>query len=98
MGPRCYIHCMINQVTLELGEPQNKYRFFWPRMNKDMEQYVKECGQCMARKTLPQRSAYIMSSGPLYLVCINFLSIEVTGSLELLTLPCHGEAVELACV
>lgn len=48
-------------------------------MNKDVEQYVKECGICIAMKSLPQRSAYmnsITSKGPLDLVCIDFLSIE----------------------
>lgn len=38
-----------------------------------------KCGRCIARKTLPQRSAYlshITSSGQMDLVCIDFLSIE----------------------
>lgn len=54
-------------------------RFFWPRMSNDVEQYIKTCGRCVVRKTLPQRAAplnQIMSSGPLDLVCIDFLQIE----------------------
>uniref|UniRef100_A0A8C1GXL0 Gypsy retrotransposon integrase-like protein 1 n=1 Tax=Cyprinus carpio TaxID=7962 RepID=A0A8C1GXL0_CYPCA len=54
-------------------------RFYWPKMTQDVELYVRNCGRCIARKTLPQRSAplkHITSSGPLDLVCIDFLSIE----------------------
>ncbi|KAG1932770.1 interleukin-1 receptor accessory protein-like 1-A [Pimephales promelas] len=54
-------------------------RFYWPKMNQDIEQYVKTCGRCVARKTLPQRSSplnRITSSGPLDLECMDFLSIE----------------------
>lgn len=40
---------------------------------------MKNCGRCIVRKTLPQKSAYlnhITSSGPMDLVCIDFLSVE----------------------
>ena len=56
-----------------------KERFYWPRMTTEIENYVKNCGRCIARKTLPQRAAplgQITSTGPLDLVCIDFLSIE----------------------
>ncbi|RXN30197.1 Retrovirus-related Pol polyprotein from transposon 297 [Labeo rohita] len=56
-----------------------KKRFYWPKMTNDIEQYVKNCGRCVARKTLPQRSSplhQITSHGPLDLVCIDFLSME----------------------
>ncbi len=56
-----------------------KDRFYWPRMAFEITQYVKTCGRCVARKTLPQRVAplqHITSKGPLDLVCIDFLSIE----------------------
>lgn len=32
-----------------------KDRFYWPKMTNDIELYVKNCGRCIARKTLPQR-------------------------------------------
>lgn len=54
-------------------------RFFWPRMKLDVEAYCKTCERCIKRKTLPQRAAplsHIHSSGPMDLVCIDFLSIE----------------------
>ena len=54
-------------------------RFFWPKMADDIAHYIKNCGRCVARKTLPGRAAplnQLTSSGPLELVCIDFLSIE----------------------
>ncbi len=56
-----------------------KDRFYWPRMSQHVEQYVKNCGRCIARKTLPKKVAplnHITSSGPFDLVCIDFLSLE----------------------
>lgn len=56
-----------------------KDRFYWPRMSANIADYIKNCGRCVARKTLPHRAAplnQITSSGPLDLVCIDFLSIE----------------------
>lgn len=50
-------------------------RFYWPKMGAEVEQYVKNCGRCVARKTPPQRAAplnQITSKGPLDLVCIDF--------------------------
>lgn len=44
-----------------------------------VEQYVKMCGKCISRKRFPQHSAalnQITSTGPLDLVCIDFLQIE----------------------
>lgn len=54
-------------------------RFFWPKMAKEIAHYIKNCGRCVVRKTLAGRMAplnQITSSGPLELVCIDFLSIE----------------------
>ncbi|XP_076830977.1 uncharacterized protein LOC143476602 [Brachyhypopomus gauderio] len=54
-------------------------RFYWPKMTADAEHYVKDCGECVLRKTPCKRAAplhQIMSSGPMDLVCIDFLSLE----------------------
>lgn len=54
-------------------------RFFWPRMKLDVEKYCKSCERCIKSKTLLQRAAplsHMHSSGPLDLVCIDFLTIE----------------------
>lgn len=48
-----------------------KDRFYWPRMAFEITQYIKNCGRCVARKTVPQRAALlqqITSTGPLDLV------------------------------
>ncbi|XP_041837251.1 uncharacterized protein LOC121637270 [Melanotaenia boesemani] len=71
-----------------------KDRFYWPKMASDISQYIKDCGRCVARKTLPHRAACLKqmtSSGPLDLVCIDFLSIEpdATGITNVLVVTDH---------
>lgn len=54
-------------------------RFYWPKMSLDVQEYVKNCGACITRKSPCQRAAplhQIRSSGPMDLVCIDFLSVE----------------------
>lgn len=54
-------------------------RFFWPRMFFDVEEYIKNCGECVTYKTPVQRAAplhQIISHGPMDLVCMDFLSME----------------------
>uniref|UniRef100_A0A8C6M8E9 Gypsy retrotransposon integrase-like protein 1 n=1 Tax=Nothobranchius furzeri TaxID=105023 RepID=A0A8C6M8E9_NOTFU len=54
-------------------------RFFWPRMAMHVEQYIKNCGECILRKTPYKRAAplhQIVSTGPMDLVYIDFLSVE----------------------
>lgn len=54
-------------------------RFFWLKLGSDVEQYIKNCGKCITRKTPCQRAAtlhHITSNGPMDLVCIDFLSME----------------------
>lgn len=56
-----------------------KDRFYWPQMAAKVKRYIKTCGRCIARKTLPQRASplnQITSKAPLDLVCIDFLQIE----------------------
>ncbi len=54
-------------------------RFFWPRMSMQVEEYIKNCGECVTHKTPIQRTAplhQIVSHGPMDLVCMDFLSME----------------------
>lgn len=54
-------------------------RFYWPRMAADVENEVKTCNRCVRRKTLPERAAplvNILTTRPLELVCMDYLSIE----------------------
>ncbi|MGH0116826.1 UNVERIFIED_CONTAM: hypothetical protein FKN15_019215 [Acipenser sinensis] len=58
---------------------QVRQRFYWPHQRKDIEIYCKNCLRCIARKTLPKKSAplvNIQSQGPMELVCMDFLSLE----------------------
>ena len=54
-------------------------RFFWPGFESDVENKVKTCERCIKRKTFPKPSAElvsIVSTQPMELVCIDFLSLE----------------------
>ncbi len=75
----CSLHDDSGHLGVERTAELLKDRFYWPRMSQHVEQYVKNCGRCIARKTLPKKVAplnHITSSGPFDLVCIDFLSIE----------------------
>ena len=54
-------------------------RFDWPGLELDVVNKVRTCEKCIKRKTIPAPSAElvnIISSQPMELVCINFLSLE----------------------
>ncbi len=53
-------------------------RFFWPGMFKSMETYVTACGRCIRRKGVSAMAPLvnIVTSEPLELVCIDYLSLE----------------------
>ena len=54
-------------------------RFYWPGLENDVEEKIKNCGRCIRRKTLVKPSAELVnitSSQPMELLCIDFLSLE----------------------
>ena len=54
-------------------------RFYWPGLEKDVEDKVKNCGRCKRRKTPIKPSAELVnitSTQPMELICIDFLSLE----------------------
>ncbi|KAL2081551.1 hypothetical protein ACEWY4_023404 [Coilia grayii] len=54
-------------------------RFYWPKMSQTVETYIGNCGRCVTWKSPCSRAAplhQITSSGPMELVCIDFLSLE----------------------
>ena len=57
-----------------------KDRFFWPGMTSFVEDSVKSCSRCIRAKApnLPERAPLvnIVTSAPMELVCIDFLSLE----------------------
>ena len=54
-------------------------RFYWPGLENDVEEKIKNCGRCIRRKTPVKPSAELInitSSQPMELLCIYFLSLE----------------------
>ena len=54
-------------------------RFYWPGLENDVEEKIKNCGRCIRRKTPVKPSAELVnitSSQPMELLCIDFLSVE----------------------
>lgn len=75
------LHDDLGHLGIERTTDLLRGRFFWPKMSKDAKQHVKNCGECITRKSPAQRMAplhQIKSSGPMDLVCIDFLSMEPT--------------------
>lgn len=73
------LHDELGHLGVERTTDMIRSRFFWPKMATDVEQYIKNCGECVLRKTPCQRAAplhQIVSTGPMDLVCIDFLSME----------------------
>lgn len=85
--PKKYHECVLKSVHDESGHlgiertiDLLRKRFFWPKLAQDVEQYIKNCGECVTRKSPAQRVAslhHFSSSGPMDLVCIDFLSMEM---------------------
>ena len=58
-----------------------KSRFFWLGMDKDIKSKVDLCGRCVRQKTRPIPAAELVnitSSAPMELVCIDYLSLEMS--------------------
>lgn len=73
------LHDELGHLGIEKTTDLVRSRFFWPKMARDAEQHVKNCGECITRKSPGQRVAplhQITSTGPMDLVCIDFLSVE----------------------
>ena len=52
--------------------------FYWPGLEKDVEQKVKNCGRCIRQKSSVKPSAALVnisSTQPMELICIDFLSL-----------------------
>ena len=59
-----------------------KSRFYWPGMDGDIEKKVKNCPRCIRRKTQSRNSANLVlveSTYPMDLVCMDFLSLEMSA-------------------
>ena len=73
------LHNELGHLGIERTVALARDRFYWPRMATEIDNWIRHCARCVARKT-PQRIAApmvnIKTSGPLELVCMDFLSLE----------------------
>ncbi|KAG7512030.1 Retrovirus-related Pol poly from transposon 297 [Solea senegalensis] len=61
-------HNDLGHLGIERTTDLLRSRFFWPKLACDVEQYIKNCGECITRKTPCHRAAplhHISSSGPM---------------------------------
>lgn len=53
-------------------------RFYWPGMDKDVKNWIQQCGRCIRRKTSTNQRALLVSittQFPLQLVCMDYLKL-----------------------
>lgn len=66
-------------MGIERTLEQARARFYWPKMAQYIEKRCKFCERCVRRKSRAQRAAKLVNikvSGPLELICVDFLSLE----------------------
>lgn len=89
----------VHDIAGHQGQAKTLYlarqRFFWPKMESDIKEYVKCCQRCILAKT-PEPSARaplesIRTSAPMELVCLDFWSAEDSKqrSVDVLVLTDH---------
>lgn len=83
--PRKYKDKVLTELHDKFGHPGRertasliKDRFYWVGMNKDIDNWIKNCNRCVHRKSTNQKAPLvnITSTYPLELVCIDFLTLE----------------------
>ena len=72
------IHDDVGHLSADRGVTLARTRFYWYRMESDIQAYCKGCVPCTLRKAPPERAAMhsLQSSGPMDLVCIDFLKVD----------------------
>ena len=76
-------------------------RFYFPRLNKFVTEKARSCGRCIRRKPAPTKAAGLVditSSSPMELVCIDYLSLEMSkgGFENILVISDHFRRFALA--
>jgi transposase InsO family protein len=99
--PKAYQRRVLLALHNDVGHPGRdrtmsliKDRFFWPGMNKDIEEWVQSCHRCLLRKTPTNSRAplvNIVTTQPLELVCMDYLTLETSkgGYQHILVLTDH---------
>ena len=82
------LHDSIGHQGIERTLSLVKSRFYWPGIDSTVEAYVRKCPRCIQRKTPSSVSAGLVSihsTYPLELVCMDFLSLEMSkGGYEII--------------
>ncbi len=76
------LHYSVGHLGIERTVDLVHQRFYWPRMALDVEEKIKTCERCVRRKAKTERHAplvNIVTSRPLELVCMDYLSLEPDG-------------------
>jgi len=58
-----------------------RQRVYWPNMIADMQQWIRSCERCIRRKAPTNAKAHLVSihtTQPLELVCMDYLSLEIS--------------------
>ena len=86
--PTCFIEQVLTGLHNDMGHPGKdrtlsllRDRFYWPGMTSDTENWIKNCGRCIRRKSKTDVRAplvNITSHYPLELVCIDYLTLELS--------------------
>lgn len=74
-----FLHNRIGHPGRENTTAFVMHRFYWPRMRKDIANWIDQCDRCLKfEKPNNQRASLvkIASTQPLELVCMDFLTLE----------------------
>lgn len=83
--PSNCIDTVLRYLHSEMGHPGRdktlnlvRDRFFWNGMTVDVDNFIKNCKNCLLRKSQPERAPLvnIQTYQPLELVCIDYLTLE----------------------
>lgn len=73
------VHDEVGHMGIERTLELARARFYWPKMSKYIETKCKSCERCVRRKSRVQKASKLVNikvTGPLELVCIDFLTLE----------------------
>ena len=84
--PECFRQVALEGIHNDIGHPGKektlwlaRQRYYWPGMEQEVNHHVDSCSRCICSKT-PVRPAAelvpILTTRPMELVCIDFLSLE----------------------
>lgn len=77
------IHDDVGHLSFDRVIDLARERFYWFKLEEDVKEYLKNCRACILRKVKDPKAApmkHLESTGPMDLVCIDFLSIEPDSS------------------